>query len=63
MYSYRYYGVVSMVPIFQYSNAYTATPKLRRLVVDKRAQEECLHAVSISGILSNRRYSYIFNLI
>uniref|UniRef100_A0A1B6CWT5 Nitrogen permease regulator 2-like protein n=2 Tax=Clastoptera arizonana TaxID=38151 RepID=A0A1B6CWT5_9HEMI len=44
-----YYGVVSMVPIFQYTNAYTATPKLRRLAIDKRVQEDCLLAVAISA--------------
>lgn len=46
---YSYYGVVSMVPIFQYSNAYATTPKLRRLAVDKRLQEECIKTVAVSG--------------
>ncbi|XP_046679969.1 GATOR complex protein NPRL2 isoform X1 [Homalodisca vitripennis] len=44
-----YYGLVSMVPIFQYSNMYTATPKLRRLALDKRLHEECLRSVAKSG--------------
>lgn len=44
-----YYGVVSMVPIFQYSNAYATTPKLRRLAVDKRLQEECVKTVAVSA--------------
>ncbi|XKL63117.1 hypothetical protein PGB90_005481 [Kerria lacca] len=41
-----YYGIVSMIPIFQYSNTYAVTPKLRNLAVDKKLQEECILAVS-----------------
>ncbi|XP_054289536.1 GATOR complex protein NPRL2 [Macrosteles quadrilineatus] len=44
-----YYGLVSMVPIFQYSNMYTVTPKLRRLAIDKRLQDECLRTVAKTG--------------
>ncbi|XP_014254393.1 GATOR complex protein NPRL2 [Cimex lectularius] len=44
-----YYLVVSLVPIFQYSNSYAVTPKLRRLVVDKKLQEDCLRTVARTG--------------
>lgn len=41
-----YYGVVSMIHIFQYSNVYATTPKLRRLAEDRRLQEECIKHVA-----------------
>ncbi|KAL1132145.1 hypothetical protein AAG570_010102 [Ranatra chinensis] len=44
-----YYLVVSMVPIFQYSNSYAVTPKLRKLAVDRKLQEDCLRTVAKSG--------------
>lgn len=44
-----YYLVVKMVPIFQYSNSYTVTPKLRHLAVDKKLQGDCLRYVAKSG--------------
>ncbi|XP_073972377.1 nitrogen permease regulator-like 2 isoform X1 [Rhodnius prolixus] len=44
-----YYSVVRMVPIFQYSNSYSVTPKLRLLATDVKLQEECIRAVAKSG--------------
>lgn len=44
-----YYFVVKMVPIFQYSNTYTATPKLRQLAIDKKLQGDCLCFVAKSA--------------
>lgn len=41
-----YYGVVSMIHIFQYSNVYATTPKIRRLAEDRRLQEECIRYVA-----------------
>ncbi|XP_063224992.1 GATOR1 complex protein NPRL2-like isoform X2 [Bacillus rossius redtenbacheri] len=41
-----YYGVVTLIPIFQYSNVYAATTKLRMLCEDKELQERCLRFVS-----------------
>nr|XP_005992727.1 PREDICTED: nitrogen permease regulator 2-like protein isoform X4 [Latimeria chalumnae] len=37
-----YYGVVTLVSIFQYSNVYCTTPRVQDLVDDKTLQEECL---------------------
>lgn len=37
-----YYGVVTLIPIFQYSNVYAATPKLRELADDAKLQERCI---------------------
>ncbi|CAB0014560.1 unnamed protein product [Nesidiocoris tenuis] len=44
-----YYGVISMVPIFQYSNCYAVTSKLKKLAHDKKLQDDCLRAVSRSS--------------
>lgn len=43
---FRYYGVVSMIHIFQYSNVYATTPKIRRLAEDRRLQDECVRYVA-----------------
>ncbi|XP_033608082.1 GATOR complex protein NPRL2 [Cryptotermes secundus] len=43
-----YYGVVSLLPIFQYSNVYAATPKLRMLAENKELQQRCIKYVSKS---------------
>ncbi|KYQ57322.1 Nitrogen permease regulator 2-like protein [Trachymyrmex zeteki] len=37
-----YYGVVTLIPIFQYSNVYAVTPKLRKLPDDIKLQERCI---------------------
>ncbi|XP_041047978.1 GATOR complex protein NPRL2 isoform X3 [Carcharodon carcharias] len=44
-----YYGVVTLVPIFQYSNVYCPTPRVQDLVDDKSLQEECLAYVTKPG--------------
>lgn len=41
-----YYGVVALIPIFQYCNVYTATPRLKRLATDQKLQHQCVHYVS-----------------
>ncbi|XP_066998360.1 GATOR1 complex protein NPRL2 [Anabrus simplex] len=41
-----YYGAVSLIPIFQYSNVYSATPHLRNLAANSKLQEDCLLYVS-----------------
>jgi len=43
-----YYGVVALLPIFQYSNVYAATPKLRMLAESKELQQRCIKYVSKS---------------
>lgn len=48
--SFRYYGVVSLLPIFQYSNVYAATPNLRMLAENKVLQQRCIKYVSKSGM-------------
>ncbi|KAH0949649.1 hypothetical protein HN011_007984 [Eciton burchellii] len=37
-----YYGIVTLIPIFQYSNVYAATSKLRHLGDDTKLQERCI---------------------
>ncbi|XP_013861874.1 GATOR1 complex protein NPRL2 isoform X1 [Austrofundulus limnaeus] len=44
-----YYGVVTLVSIFQYSNVYCTTPKVQNLIDDKSIQEECLAYVTKQG--------------
>lgn len=44
-----YYGVVTLVSIFQYSNVYCTTPKVQSLIDDKSVQEECLNYVTKQG--------------
>uniref|UniRef100_T1IUN9 Nitrogen permease regulator 2-like protein n=1 Tax=Strigamia maritima TaxID=126957 RepID=T1IUN9_STRMM len=43
-----YYGVVKVIPIFQYSNVYTVTPSIRQLAYNKNLQEECRKYVAIN---------------
>lgn len=43
-----YYGVVALIPIFQYSNVYAPTPKLRLLAEDKDLQDRCISYISKS---------------
>ncbi|KAE8611944.1 hypothetical protein XENTR_v10012646 [Xenopus tropicalis] len=45
-----YYGVVTLVSIFQYSNVYCTTPRVHELIHDKALQEECLNYVSKPGL-------------
>ncbi|KAI9559768.1 hypothetical protein GHT06_013774 [Daphnia sinensis] len=43
-----YYGVVQLIPIFQYSNMYAATPKLRELPMNSDLSRECITFVAKS---------------
>ncbi|XP_071959760.1 GATOR1 complex protein NPRL2-like [Antedon mediterranea] len=43
-----YYEVITTVPIFQYSNVYTVTPEINRLMEDKELQQECIRYVARS---------------
>jgi len=45
----RYYGVVQLIPIFQYSNMYAATPKLRELPMNSDLSRECIAFVAKSS--------------
>uniref|UniRef100_A0A8C5CEN2 NPR2 like, GATOR1 complex subunit n=1 Tax=Gadus morhua TaxID=8049 RepID=A0A8C5CEN2_GADMO len=47
--SIQYYGVVTMVSIFQYSNVYCTTPIVQSLIDNKSIQEECLRYVTKQG--------------
>ncbi|XP_070559593.1 GATOR1 complex protein NPRL2-like [Ptychodera flava] len=40
-----YLGVVTLVPIFQYSNVYTPTPDINKLMQNPQLQKECIHYV------------------
>ncbi|CAG07001.1 unnamed protein product, partial [Tetraodon nigroviridis] len=44
-----YYGIVTLVSIFQYSNVYCTTPKVQSLIDDKSLQDECLSYVTKQG--------------
>ncbi|KAK0089300.1 hypothetical protein PV325_008055 [Microctonus aethiopoides] len=50
-----YYGVVTLIPIFQYSNVYATTPKLRILAEDHDLQDRCINYVS----KSSRQLAYL----
>lgn len=52
-----------MVPIFQYTNSYTVTPKLRQLAVDKKLQGDCLRYVAKSGYSLNIALKISFFII
>lgn len=43
-----YYGIVALVPLFQYGNVYCTTPKLKLLAHNPELQEKCLQYVAIS---------------
>ncbi|XP_071810529.1 GATOR1 complex protein NPRL2-like [Asterias amurensis] len=40
-----YYRVITIVPIFQYSNVYITQPDINKVVEDKELQEECIKYV------------------
>ncbi|RWS04038.1 nitrogen permease regulator 2-like protein [Dinothrombium tinctorium] len=42
-----YYGIITLIPIFQYSNVYVTTEKLIQLVENTVLRNECLQYVSI----------------
>lgn len=41
-----YYEIVTIIPIFLYSNSYVATPRIGNLVESSELQEECLRFVA-----------------
>ncbi|XP_008196607.1 GATOR1 complex protein NPRL2 [Tribolium castaneum] len=43
-----YYGVVALVPLFQYGNVYCTTPQLNILAHDVNLQNKCLKYVAVS---------------
>ena len=45
-----YYGLVQLIPIFQYSNMYAVTPKLRELPLNPDLRKECISYVAKSGM-------------
>ncbi|XP_063797438.1 GATOR1 complex protein NPRL2 isoform X1 [Pseudophryne corroboree] len=45
-----YYGVVTLVSIFQYSNVYCTTPRVQELIHDKALQEECVSYICKPGL-------------
>lgn len=54
-----YYGVVTLIPIFQYSNVYATTPKLKKLAVDYGLQQRCIAYASKSREASS---VFLYNL-
>ena len=45
----RYYGIVQLIPIFQYSNMYAVNPALRELATNLELCKECISYVAKSG--------------
>ncbi|XP_053205225.1 GATOR complex protein NPRL2-like [Panonychus citri] len=43
-----YYEIITLIPIFQYSNVFVTTPKISNLVESTELQEECLRFVAKS---------------
>lgn len=43
-----YYGIVALVPLFQYGNVYCTTPKLCKFAHDQVLQQKCLNYVTRS---------------
>ncbi|XP_072382097.1 GATOR1 complex protein NPRL2 [Diabrotica undecimpunctata] len=43
-----YYGIVALVPLFQYGNVYCTTPKLKMMAQDVDLQHRCLNFVAKS---------------
>ncbi|KAM9972616.1 hypothetical protein ACTFIR_011983 [Dictyostelium discoideum] len=56
-----YYGIVKMVDIFQYSNIYNPTPKIRKLASNLDMQRECQKYITISGA-TPCSFEFIFSL-
>lgn len=50
----RYYQVIMMVDIFQYSNMYTVKPAIQRITRDQNIVEECGPYVTRDGEASER---------
>lgn len=48
-----YYGIVKLIPIFQYSNSYLPTQRLVELYENEELQHECQRYVSRSGSCDN----------
>ncbi|XP_078690409.1 GATOR1 complex protein NPRL2-like isoform X1 [Branchiostoma floridae x Branchiostoma belcheri] len=57
-----YYGVITLLPIFQYSNVYVCTPDIHTLVQDSRLQSECLAYVSKHPSHTPPRFRDVFTL-
>lgn len=55
--NFRYYGVVTLIPIFMYSNVYIPTPKLNKLADNYRLQDECVQYVARQGKFLNSIFS------
>jgi hypothetical protein len=48
-----YYGIVKLIPIFQYSNSYLPTQRLVELYENEELQQECIRYVSRPGSCDN----------
>jgi len=50
-----YYGLITLIPIFQYSNVYVTTSQIVNLIESSTLQKECLRFVSKSNFLPSFR--------
>ncbi|XP_022101188.1 GATOR complex protein NPRL2-like isoform X2 [Acanthaster planci] len=57
-----YYGVITIVPIFQYSNVYITQPDINRLVEDEALREECIKYVTRNEMASPATLRSIIHL-
>lgn len=57
-----YYGLVSLLPIFLYSNVYVTTPKIRLLLENYQLQKECLKSIKFEGSLEEPSLKKVLQL-
>ncbi|XP_054161680.1 GATOR complex protein NPRL2-like isoform X2 [Oppia nitens] len=57
-----YYGLITLIPIFQYSNVYITTPLLVSLAEDVHLQDECIRYVSKAESQPLPTFRLIFQL-
>lgn len=57
-----YYGIVTLVPIFQYSNVYVTTPKMAALFANKSLQQECLDYVRLPECRDSPTFRRVLHL-
>lgn len=59
---YRYYQVIMMIDIFQYSNMYTVKPAIQKMSRDESVSEECGLYVTRPGTSCGAKDLYIADL-
>lgn len=57
-----YYGIVTLIPIFQYCNIYVTTPRLVELYSDTALSEECLRACAKQDSTTMPAFKHVFQM-